>query len=149
MFTIEFDHLDGLSQFYSQWRQTSKLVNFQDFCWGLGMRFSSNIWKWLKLLYSVQFIKKTFLNHVYNLIWSFWLTVTVLQWRKTNFKISQFSRFLLRPRYAIFGQNLKMAKTSLFCSNHQEKTYKSCLQSNLTILNDFHSSTVNEDKLQN
>ena len=27
MFTIKFDHLDWLSQFYSERRQTSKLVN--------------------------------------------------------------------------------------------------------------------------
>ena len=27
MFTIEFDHLDWLSQFYSEWRQTSNSVN--------------------------------------------------------------------------------------------------------------------------
>ena len=26
-----------------KWRQTSKLVNFQDFCQGLGMRFSSKL----------------------------------------------------------------------------------------------------------
>ena len=26
---------------YSEWRQTSKLVNFQDFCWGPSMRFRS------------------------------------------------------------------------------------------------------------
>ena len=27
MFTLEFDHFDWLSQFYSEWRQTSKVVN--------------------------------------------------------------------------------------------------------------------------
>ena len=27
MFTFEFDHFDWLSQLYSEWRQTSKLVN--------------------------------------------------------------------------------------------------------------------------
>ena len=58
------------------------------------------IWKWLKLLNSVLFIKKTLANHVYIRIWSFWLTFTVLQWMKTNFKISQFSRFLLRSEFA-------------------------------------------------
>ena len=30
MFTFEFDHFDWLSQFYSEWRKTPKLVNFQD-----------------------------------------------------------------------------------------------------------------------
>ena len=29
MFTFEFDHFDWLSQLYSEWRQTSKLVNFK------------------------------------------------------------------------------------------------------------------------
>ena len=59
------------------------------------------IWKWLKLLNSVSFIKKTLVNQVYIRIWSSKLTLTVLQWMKTNFKISQFSRFLLRSEYAI------------------------------------------------
>ena len=59
------------------------------------------IWKSLKLLNSVPFIKKTLVNQVYIQIWSFWLTFTVLQWMKKNSKISQFSIFLLRSRYAI------------------------------------------------
>ena len=160
------------------------------------------IWKWIKL----PFINKTLLNHVYIRIWSSWLTFTFLQWRKTNFKIIKFSRFLLRSEYAIqvkiwkwlkllnslpfiketivnhvtfdhfdwfsqffsewrqtsklvnfkdfskvcdFGQNLKMIKTSQFCGIHQENSCKSCLHWNLIILNDIHSFTVNEDKLQN
>ena len=60
------------------------------------------IWKWLKLLNSVPFIKKTLVNHVSIRIWSFWLTFTVLQWMKKNSKISQFSSFLLRSGYAIY-----------------------------------------------
>ena len=59
------------------------------------------IWKWLKLLNSVPFIKKRFLNHVYIPIWSSWLTFTVSQGMKANIKISQFSRFLLRSEYPI------------------------------------------------
>ena len=59
------------------------------------------IWKWLKLLNSVPFIKKTLVNQVYIRIWSFWLTFTVLQWMKKNSKNSQFSSFLLRSGYAI------------------------------------------------
>ena len=59
------------------------------------------IWKWLKLLNSVPFIKKPLVNQVYIRIWSFWLTFTVLQWMKKNSKNSQFSSFLLRSRYAI------------------------------------------------
>ena len=60
-----------------------------------------NIWKWQKLLNSFPLIKKTLVNHVYIRIGSSWLTFTVLQWIKTNFKISQFSRFLLRPEDTI------------------------------------------------
>ena len=59
------------------------------------------IWKWLKLLNSVPFIKKTLVNHVYIRIWSSWLTFTISQVMKANIKISQFSRFLLRSEYAI------------------------------------------------
>ena len=51
------------------------------------------IWKWQKLLNSVPFIKKILVNQVYIRIWSFWLTLTVLQWMKGNFKISQFEDF--------------------------------------------------------
>ena len=57
--------------------------------------------KWLKLLNSFPFINKTLVNHVYIRIWSSWLTFTVLEWMKTNFKVSQFSRFLLTLKYAI------------------------------------------------
>ena len=59
------------------------------------------IWKWLKLLNSVPFIKKPLVNQVYIRIWSFWLTFTVLQWMKKNSKISQFSSFLVMSGYAI------------------------------------------------
>ena len=59
------------------------------------------IWKWLKLLNSVPFIKKPLANPVWIWIWSFWLTFTVLQWMKKNSKNSQFSSFLLRSVYAI------------------------------------------------
>ena len=38
---FEFDHLDWISNFYSEWRQTSKSVNFQDFCLGPSIRFRS------------------------------------------------------------------------------------------------------------
>ena len=69
------------------------------------------IWKWLKLLNSVQFIKKTLLNQAYIRIWSFWLTFTVLQWmKKKNSKNSQFSSFLLRSGYAILVKIWKWLK---------------------------------------
>ena len=35
MFTFEFDHFDSLSQFYSEWRHISKLVN---------LKISAKIW---------------------------------------------------------------------------------------------------------
>ena len=59
------------------------------------------IWKWLKLLNFVPFIKKTIVNQVYIRMCSFWLTFTVLQWMKKNSKNSQFSSFLLMSLYAI------------------------------------------------
>ena len=59
------------------------------------------IWKWLKLFTSVLFIKKTLVNYVYIRIRTSWLTFAVLQWMKTSFKISQFSRFVLWSEYAI------------------------------------------------
>ena len=101
MFIFEFDHLHWLLQFCSEWRQTWKLVNFQDFCQGPSMRFRWKIWKSLKLLNSVPFIKKPLVNQVYIRIWSLWLTFTVLQWMKKNSKYVQISSFLLRSRYAI------------------------------------------------
>ena len=68
------------------------------------------IWKWLKLLNSVPFIKKPLLNQVYFRIWSIWLTFTVLQWMKKNSKNSQFSSFLLRFVYSIFVKIWKWLK---------------------------------------
>ena len=59
------------------------------------------IWKWLKLLNCVPFIKKGLVNHVYIRIWSSWLTFTISLGMKVNIKISQFSRFLLRSEYPI------------------------------------------------
>ena len=92
IFTFAFDHIDWLSQFYSEWRQTSKLVNLKISA-KVQYAILVKIWKWLKLLNSVPFIKKIYVNHVYIRILSFWLTFTVLQWMKTNFKISQFEDF--------------------------------------------------------
>ena len=68
------------------------------------------IWKWIKLLNSFPLIKKTLANLAHIRIWSFWLTFTVLQWMKTNFKISQFWGFLLRSEYAILVKIWKWIK---------------------------------------
>ena len=78
-----------------------KISQFSRFLLRSEYAIQLKIWKWLKLLNSFPFIKKTLVNHLYIRICSFWLTFTVLQWVKTNFKISQFSRFLLRSEYAI------------------------------------------------
>ena len=101
MFTFEFDHLDWLSQFYGGWIQTLKISQFSIFLLRSENAIQVKIWKWLKLLNSVPFIKKIHVNQVYIRIWSFWLTFTVLHWMKKNSKISQFSSFLLRSGYAI------------------------------------------------
>ena len=85
-----------------QWmKKNSKNSQFSSFLLWSEYAILVKIWKWLKLLNSVPFIKKRLLNHVYIRIWSFWLTFTVSQGMKANIKISQFSRFLLRSEYAI------------------------------------------------
>ena len=77
-----------------QWmKKNSKNSQFSSFLLRSGYAILVKIWKWLKLLNSVPFIKKRLLNHVYIRIWSSWLTFTVLQGMKANIKISQFSRF--------------------------------------------------------
>ena len=85
-----------------QWMKTNfKISQFSRFLPRTEYVIQVKIWKWLKLLNSVPFIKKTLVNQVYIRIWSFWLTFTDFQWMKTNFKISQFSSFLLRSGNAI------------------------------------------------
>ena len=85
-----------------QWmKKNSKNSQFSSFLLRSGCAIFVKIWKWLKLLNSVPFIKKRLLNHVYIRIWSSWLTFTVSQGMKANIKISQFSRFLLRSEYVI------------------------------------------------
>ena len=74
-----------------------------------------------------------------------WL-LAVLQSQKKNFKISQFSRFLLR--YKILVKIWKRLKLFNSLPIHQERMCKWCLQSNLIILTDFHSLTVKEDELK-
>ena len=85
-----------------QWiKKNSKNSQFSSFLLRSGYAILVKIWKWLKLLNSVPFIKKRLLNHVYIRIWSSWLTLTISQGMKADIKISQFSRFLLRSEYAI------------------------------------------------
>ena len=82
-------------------KKNSKNSQFSSFLLRSGYAILVKIWKWLKLLNSVPFIKKRLLNHVYIRIWSFGLTFTVSQGMKANIKISQFSRFLQRSEYPI------------------------------------------------
>ena len=62
-------------------------------------------------------------------------------------KLQNWSIFKISAKLRVCdsAQNLKMTKTSQFCSVHQENTCKSSLHSNLVILTDFHSFTENED----
>ena len=85
-----------------QWmKKTSKYCQFSSFLLRSGYATLVKIWKWLKLLNSVPFIKKRLVNHVHFRIWSSSLTFTVSQGMKANINISQFSRFLIRSEYAI------------------------------------------------
>ena len=85
-----------------QWmKKNSKNSQFSSFLLWSGYAILVKIWKWLKLLNSVPFMKKRLLNHVYIRIWSSSLTFTVSQGMKANINISQFSRFLLRSEYLI------------------------------------------------
>ena len=94
-----------------QWmKKNSKSSQFSSLLLRSGYAILVKIWKWLKLLNSVPFIKKRHVNHVYIRIWSFWLTFTVLQWMKKNSKNSQFGSFLLRSGYAILVKIWKWLK---------------------------------------
>ena len=87
-----------------------KICQFSRFLLRSEYAIQVKIWKWLKLLNSVPFIKKPLVNLVCIWIWSFWLTFTVLQWMKKNSKNSQFSSFLLRSGYAILVKIWKWLK---------------------------------------
>ena len=91
-------------------KKNSKNSQFSSFPLRSGYAILVKIWKWLKLLNSVPFIKKRLLNYDYIRIWSSWLIFTVSQGMKANIKISQFSRFLLRCEYPIHVKILKMIK---------------------------------------
>ena len=59
-----------------------RISQFSRFLLRSGYPIQVKIWKWLKLLNTVPFIKKPLINQVYIRIWTFWLTLTVLQWMK-------------------------------------------------------------------
>ena len=86
----------------SHWMKANiKISQFSSFLLRSEYAIQVKIWKWLKLLNSVPFIKKRLLNHVYIRIWSSSLTFTVSQRIKANITISQFTRFLVRSEYPI------------------------------------------------
>ena len=91
-------------------KKNSKNNQFSSFLLRSGYAILVKIWKWLKLLNSVPFIKKLLLNHVYIRIWSSSLTFTVSQGMKEDIRICQFSRFLLRSEYPIQVKILKWLK---------------------------------------
>ena len=91
-------------------KKNSKISQFSRFLLRSQYAIKVKIWKWLKLLNSLPFIKKTLVNQVHIGIWSFWLSFTVLQWMKKNSQISQFSSFQLRSRYAILVKIWKWVK---------------------------------------
>ena len=145
---MEFDHLDWLWQFYGEWRQTSKLVNFQDFCLFPGMQFRwkfENDWKFLILSPSARNTRKSSL-HVNLIILTDFHSFTVNEDKLQNSSIFKISA---KVGVCDSGQDLKMSKISKFCSIHQENTCKSSLHSNLIILTDFHSFKVKLHKLPN
>ena len=126
-----------------------KISQFSRFLLRSEFAIQVKIWKWLKLLNSVPFIKKPLVNQVYIRIWSFWLTFTVLQWMKKNSKNSQFSRFLLRSGKAILVKIWKWLKLLNSYPFIKKRLVKSWLYSNWIIFTDFHSFTANEGKDQN
>ena len=96
---------------FLQWMKTNfKVSQFSRFLLRSGYAILVKIWKWLRLLNSVPFIKKTLVDHYYIWIWSFWRIFTALQWTKRNFKMSQFSIFPLRFEYAIQVKIWKLLK---------------------------------------
>ena len=70
-----------------------KISQFSRFLLRSEYAIQVKIWKWLKRLNSVPFIKKPLVNQICIWIWSFWLTFTVLQWMKKTPKIVNFQVF--------------------------------------------------------
>ena len=94
-----------------QWMKTNiKISQFSRFLLRSEYASQVRISKWLKLLNSVPFVKKTLVNKVYIWIWSLWLTLTALQWMKINFKFSQFEDFCLGPGMQFWSKFLKWPK---------------------------------------
>ena len=122
-----------------------KISQFSRFLLRSEYAIQVKIWKWLKLLNSVPFIKKPLVNQVCIWIWSFWLTFTVLQWTKKNSKNNQFSSLLLISMYAILVKILKWLKLLNSVAFIKKRLLNHVY---LIILTDFHSFTGNEGKHQ-
>ena len=143
MFTFEFDHFDRLTQLYSEWRQISKLVNFQDFCYGPGMRARSkfdNDWNFLILLHSSRKHLKTIFTFEFDHL--DWLSQFYSEWKQTS-KLVNFQDFCYGR-----GLNLIMTETYWFCSIHQKNTCKSFLYFNLINFTDLDSFTGMKTKFE-
>ena len=125
-----------------------KISQFSRFLLRSEYAIQLKVWKWLKLLNSVPFIKKWLRNHVYIRIWSSWLTFTVSQEMKANIKISQFSRFRLRSEYPIQIKIWKWLKLLNSVQFIKKPLVNQVYFRIFIILTDFHSFTVNEEKLQ-
>ena len=125
-----------------------KISQFSRFLLRSEYAIQLKVWKWLKLLNSVPFIKKWLRNHVYIRIWSSWLTFTVSQEMKANIKISQFSRFRLRSEYPIQIKIWKWLKLLNSVPFIKKPLVNQVYFRIFIILTDFHSFTVNEEKLQ-
>ena len=130
-------------------KKNFKISQFSSFLLRFGYAIQVKIWKWLKLLNSVPFIKKTTCKsglHLNLIIFTDFHSFTV-----NEDKLQNESIFKISSKVHVFesGQNLEMTKTSYFCCIHQENTCKSSLHSNLIILTDFHSFRVNQEKLHN
>ena len=125
-----------------------KISQFSRFLLRFEYAIQLKIWKWLKLLNSVPFIKKWLRNHVYIRISSSWLTFTVSQEMKANIKISQFSRFRLRSQYPIQIKIWKWLKLLNSVPFIKKPLVNQVYIRIFIILTDFHSFTVKEEKLQ-
>ena len=126
-----------------------KISQFSRFLLRSEYAIQVKIWKGIKILNSVLFINESLVNHVYIRIWSSWLTFTVLQWTKTDFKIRQLSRFLLRSEYPIqvkIWKGLKLLNSFPLI----KKTLVSHVSIRIWLsFLTYYSFTVNEQKLQN
>ena len=114
MFTIDLDHFHSLSQFCSEWKQTSKISQFSRFLLRSGYQILVIIWNWLKLYNSLPFIKKTLVNQ-FEFDYFYWRPQFYSEWRQTSKLVNLIQnywiwRVLLRSMYAILVKISKWLK---------------------------------------